>query len=128
MIRRPPRSEEHTSELQSPQNLLCRLLLEIGRARSEEHTSELQSPQISYAVFCLKKQHKPVQLNTDIASYRKEVRWCTTPRGVHLAVNWTAQPRGGPTGGLWSSRAFFFLCKRRPPNSSPFPQPAPFQA
>src|SRR6202522_3126731 len=25
------RSEEHTSELQSPQNLVCRLLLEIGR-------------------------------------------------------------------------------------------------
>src|SRR3989454_9198258 len=37
-----PRSEEHTSELQSPCNLVCRLLLEkkkIGR-----HTSELQSP------------------------------------------------------------------------------------
>src|ERR1039457_1698932 len=33
------RSEEHTSELQSPCNLVCRLLLE-----SEEHTSELQSP------------------------------------------------------------------------------------
>src|SRR3989454_3650820 len=33
------RSEEHTSELQSPCNLVCRLLL-----RSEEHTSELQSP------------------------------------------------------------------------------------
>src|SRR5258706_9796364 len=32
------RSEEHTSELQSLTNLVCRLLLEIG-----EHTSELQS-------------------------------------------------------------------------------------
>src|SRR5258706_2874243 len=32
------RSEEHTSELQSLTNLVCRLLLE-----SEEHTSELQS-------------------------------------------------------------------------------------
>src|SRR5258706_7263930 len=32
------RSEEHTSELQSLTNLVCRLLLEIGRA-----TSELQS-------------------------------------------------------------------------------------
>src|SRR6202521_764362 len=28
----PIRSEEHTSELQSPQNLLCRLLLEMGLA------------------------------------------------------------------------------------------------
>src|SRR3712207_6935673 len=26
--------------------------------RSEEHTSELQSRHISYAVFCLKKQHQ----------------------------------------------------------------------
>src|SRR5260370_3822313 len=32
------RSEEHTSELQSHLNLVCRLLLEI-----KEHTSELQS-------------------------------------------------------------------------------------
>src|SRR3989454_1751927 len=32
------RSEEHTSELQSPCNLVCRLII------SEEHTSELQSP------------------------------------------------------------------------------------
>src|SRR2546427_4207479 len=47
------RSEEHTSELQSQSNLVCRLLLEkkktaVGgdalRLRSEEHTSELQSP------------------------------------------------------------------------------------
>src|SRR5256885_8831640 len=49
------RSEEHTSELQSPCNLVCRLLLEkttsriatwssgSSTRRSEEHTSELQS-------------------------------------------------------------------------------------
>src|SRR5256885_2928044 len=44
------RSEEHTSELQSPCNLVCRLLLEkkmarptaIAEPRSEEHTSEMQ--------------------------------------------------------------------------------------
>src|SRR3712207_7424374 len=38
-----PRSEEHTSELQSRQYLVCRLLLEKKKAktdcRSEEHTS-----------------------------------------------------------------------------------------
>src|SRR3954467_11051486 len=37
------RSEEHTSELQSHDNLVCRLLLEKKKIRSEEHTSELQS-------------------------------------------------------------------------------------
>src|SRR3972149_8415551 len=47
MLRRCPRSEEHTSELQSQSNLVCRLLLEkkkntnknnikrIGRARTQ---------------------------------------------------------------------------------------------
>src|SRR5437764_8059765 len=48
------RSEEHTSELQSPMYLVCRLLLEkkndveglskLAAERSEEHTSELHSP------------------------------------------------------------------------------------
>src|SRR2546426_8402802 len=31
----PPRSEEHTSELQSPCNLVCRLLLEKKKPRPE---------------------------------------------------------------------------------------------
>src|SRR5687768_17921059 len=41
-----PRSEEHTSELQSRLHLVCRLLLEkkkIGKQKTEEQTSELQS-------------------------------------------------------------------------------------
>src|SRR3712207_7831378 len=43
----PRRSEEHTSELQSRQYLVCRLLLEkkfrfLENVRSEEHTSEIQ--------------------------------------------------------------------------------------
>src|SRR3989454_1793841 len=38
-VTEPIRSEEHTSELQSPCNLVCRLLL--GK---KKHTSELQSP------------------------------------------------------------------------------------
>src|SRR5260370_25673337 len=37
-VRAPWRSEEHTSELQSHLNLVCRLLLE-----KKKHTSELQS-------------------------------------------------------------------------------------
>src|SRR3712207_7041632 len=47
----PTRSEEHTSELQSRQYLVCRLLLEKkkkkhqGRRRSTEQTSEIQKRQ-----------------------------------------------------------------------------------
>src|SRR2546426_6917441 len=33
-----PRSEEHTSELQSPCNLVCRLLLEKKKKKVDKHT------------------------------------------------------------------------------------------
>src|SRR3712207_7869230 len=36
--RRRPRSEEHTSELQSRQYLVCRLLLEKKKHKLEQHT------------------------------------------------------------------------------------------
>src|SRR2546426_3072343 len=36
--REPRRSEEHTSELQSPCNLVCRLLLEKKKKRNEKHS------------------------------------------------------------------------------------------
>src|SRR4051794_41389670 len=35
----PPRSEEHTSELQSPVHLVCRLLLEKKKGRSKRVSS-----------------------------------------------------------------------------------------
>src|SRR3712207_5191029 len=41
------RSEEHTSELQSRQYLVCRLLLEKKNKRSKDHKSVLQSRQCS---------------------------------------------------------------------------------
>src|SRR2546427_1999229 len=44
------RSEEHTSELQSQSNLVCRLLLEKKKRLNSSHS------QISYAVFCLKQK------------------------------------------------------------------------
>src|SRR5256885_12518376 len=37
----PTRSEEHTSELQSPCNLVCRLLLEKKKKHSETHLAIL---------------------------------------------------------------------------------------
>src|SRR3989454_3490356 len=46
----PRRSEEHTSELQSPCNLVCRLLLSKKKTLNSSHLV------ISYAVFCLKKK------------------------------------------------------------------------
>src|SRR6202521_4892126 len=52
------RSEEHTSELQSPQNLVCRLACD--RKSTRLNSSHLR---ISYAVFCLKKKKKQIQHN-----------------------------------------------------------------
>src|SRR5438552_11831820 len=37
---RAPRSEEHTSELQSPDHLVCRLLLEKKKKQEELHTEK----------------------------------------------------------------------------------------
>src|SRR5258708_9631093 len=58
------RSEEHTSELQSPDHLVCRLLLQTKKRtkstarRSEEHTSELQSPEHPVIrLLLVKKKH-----------------------------------------------------------------------
>src|SRR5258708_14411996 len=45
-----PRSEEHTSELQSPDHLVCRLLLEKKKKTSRRHTIHRRSP-----------HHKPAQ-------------------------------------------------------------------
>src|SRR2546430_7267418 len=45
------RSEEHTSELQSQSNLVCRLLLE------KKKTQTLHSPQRSPSTFPLPKHH-----------------------------------------------------------------------
>src|SRR5256885_12124766 len=48
------RSEEHTSELQSPCNLVCRLLLEKKKKKKENITSkeEIQNSIISYDRLC----------------------------------------------------------------------------
>src|SRR2546430_13651958 len=43
-IRRPPRSEEHTSELQSQSNLVCRLLLEKKKEIDDHTGSQLYIP------------------------------------------------------------------------------------
>src|SRR5256885_10091990 len=51
---RPRRSEEHTSELQSPCNLVCRLLLEKNkyykpeRSYNSQHSPESHLPEIAY--------------------------------------------------------------------------------
>src|SRR5256885_8241012 len=50
----PPRSEEHTSELQSPCNLVCRLLLEKKKKHTAHpHLPALKHPSPRYISYSL---------------------------------------------------------------------------
>src|SRR5256885_9312332 len=50
---RLPRSEEHTSELQSPCNLVCRLLLEKKKKRITDNQDVLAGSNLAYNAFVL---------------------------------------------------------------------------
>src|SRR5438094_6806310 len=50
------RSEEHTSELQSPYDLVCRLLLEKKKKKSETTVVQAQRAGMSHAVALLAVQ------------------------------------------------------------------------
>src|ERR1017187_8093977 len=95
------RSEEHTSELQSPMYLVCRLLLEKkkvrGVRRPERKTARLNvlGPALGWATA----QRKP------------------NPEGEHLLADKPLPP---------TSSVFFFLNERPPPEISLFPPPASF--
>src|SRR2546426_4005728 len=57
------RSEEHTSELQSPCNLVCRLLLEKKKKITHLHLCLLKAFRYNYCVLT----HSITQPHTDIA-------------------------------------------------------------
>src|ERR1022692_3871935 len=96
-----PRSEEHTSELQSPCNLVCRLLLE-----KKKHTSELQSPCNLVCRLLLEKN-----------THRSTTRLRPPTQSPYPCRCWSP-----PLFFFF----FFFLKDRAPPEFSPFPLPAPF--
>src|SRR6266487_3713942 len=88
------RSEEHTSELQSPVHLVCRLLLEKKKPnRPGERAGEERNRNIAYGVSQFLGDHFP-----------------QTP--CHRACTPRIRPFRGP---------FFFLRRRRPPRSTLFP-------
>src|SRR2546430_3492309 len=50
---RPVRSEEHTSELQSQSNLVCRLLLEKKKEQPRERNAAIHSMLLAHAALVL---------------------------------------------------------------------------
>src|ERR1022692_1990263 len=87
------RSEEHTSEFQSPCNLVCRLLLE----KKKEGRLPLAAGCVSGLIVCMVAQRRRRE--------RLRSGGSRVERGVH-----------GKAG-----RFFFFLMIRRPPRSTLFP-------
>src|SRR3954464_8266961 len=98
----PIRSEEHTSELQSHDNLVCRLLLEKKKSR----------------------MNVPLKwLHAHDDHYRGDV---TTPRCPACpAPPWS---NASPWPGWMSPASSFFLMIRRPPRSTRFPYTTLFRS
>src|SRR3972149_744695 len=97
------RSEEHTSELQSQSNLVCRLLLEK------------------------KKTEKGCKTTTRVG-HRQRGRAGALTRGVRQRPVSTSPSRDFNLSPILPAFVCFFLNDRAPPKSHPFPHPAPFRS
>src|SRR6201992_3229729 len=93
------RSEEHTSELQSPVHLVCRLLLE----KKDGDDPGRSVPGQGEVGVCLER---------------------TAALAPHTGVHW---PRTGPARArhTWRGVSSFFFKDTAPPEPSPLPLPAP---
>src|ERR1022692_2726784 len=98
----PIRSEEHTSELQSPCNLVCRLLLEKKTTARTFAGGPISRRRIHHGLTAAPGPHSPMAEGTTIATF-------------------TGASRGGRHPG------FFFLMIGGPPSSSLFPCPTLFR-
>src|SRR6266496_2168742 len=96
-MRKKPRSEEHTSELQSRRDLVCRLLLEKKKKKPYDG-----------------HQKKMAQLKRRQNILRNELRVVTFIRYDCCYLN-------SSFGGSSLRIFFFFLMIRRPPRSTLFP-------
>src|SRR3982751_6017299 len=98
-----PRSEEHTSELQSRSDLVCRLLLE----KKKQHAARFPRPDAT---------HRLARRCAPARQRGAESRSAAVQGGTAMSHDDAAR------------QCFFFLMKGAPPRSSPFPPPAPFQS
>src|ERR1039457_1613455 len=97
------RSEEHTSELQSPCNLVCRLLLEKKKKKQHNRTTDHQDAHAHAATTAIQRAGQ------------------MTESGALPRVSLSS----GPLVFLFF---FFFLMIRRPPRSTLFPYTTLFRS
>src|ERR1039458_5769351 len=97
-----PRSEEHTSELQSLRHLVCRLLLEKKKKKKKQYSV---LPHIVMRTLTLRDDRGRPQPGP-------HRRPCT---------------RAAYVTSFFFFFFFFFLNNRPPPNFPPFPHPPPFR-
>src|ERR1022692_775563 len=116
----PIRSEEHTSELQSPCNLVCRVLFRSDRKSTRLNSSHLV---ISYAVFCLKKrEHLKIEHVLNALVQLHAAYAALSLPGAYLSGHAYDDGRVQQSAPAWLTASFvFFLMKRRPPNAPPLP-------
>src|SRR3990170_3083557 len=100
--RRTDRSEEHTSELQSPDHLVCRLLLDKNSIENRSCSARAS----------------PMSSSNSSQMRRARVRFRGAPREGAVS---RVRPRRR------RFRVFFFLNDGAPPEISPFPPPAPLR-
>src|SRR5690606_5040034 len=108
------RSEEHTSELQSRENLVCRLLLEKKKRTRTINTAPVTASRGTKQLAAYSGTHGPT---LPVPSSRTQLR---SVAPVSLA--WPTPP--APP----SSCPFFFLLIRRPPRSTLFPYTTLFRS
>src|SRR6266705_1294210 len=90
----------------------------IQRSRSEEHTSELQSPYELVCRLLLEKKKKKFSSRIDDSKNKKNVR---KDRRASCAENSSAKNSSGRSAWCRDLFLFFFLMIRRPPRSTLFP-------
>src|SRR3982750_2658560 len=127
--RHPDRSEEHTSELQSRSDLVCRLLLEkknqtcaLDRKSTRLNSSHDQN---SYAVFCLQKNGEPGhvrQLGQAVLGGPPQARVTGGGRTADGSCGPSPDPSRRSPRPL---RGFVFLRPPAPTKRTPPPYPAP---
>src|SRR3989304_4989218 len=112
----PPRSEEHTSELQSRLHLVCRLLLFNDTATTEIYTLSLHD-----ALPIFRSQGSGVRSKCNYSEL-------LTPNSELSHPQDRKSTRLNSSHGYISYAVFFFLMIRRPPRSTLFPYTTLFRS